>query len=112
MPKLIYELFTNRSGNILAIGNLVLIAINASGLTTLLGLKALIRFSFLINLPARLVSVDVFGNAFVPYTPWQAGFSSYALGTLMFVYLQWIFIGWSARKISQAIQPKLGLNNL
>jgi hypothetical protein len=107
MPKFIHELFTNRSGNILAIANLILMAINASGLTASLGLKALIRFSFLLNVPALLVSVDFFGNTFVPDIPWQARFSSYALGTLIFVYLQWICIGWSARKISQAIQPRL-----
>ena len=112
MPKLIHELFTNRSGNILAIANLILIAINASGLTTLLGLKALIRFSFLLNVPARLASVVVLGNSFAPDIPWQARLSSYALGTLIFVYLQWICIGWSAQKISQAIQPKLELNDL
>lgn len=107
MPKFIHELFTNRSGNILAIANLILIAINASGLTASLGLKALIRFSFLLNVPARLASLDVLGNPLAPDIPWQARFSSYALGTLIFVYLQWICIGWSARKISQATQPRL-----
>jgi hypothetical protein len=107
MPNLIHELFTNRSGNILAIGNLVLIAINASGTTASLGLTSLIRFSFLVNVPARLASLIVFGNSLVPNAAWQSRLSGYAFGTLIFVYLQWICIGWSARKISQAIQPKL-----
>jgi hypothetical protein len=106
MKKIIYEILTNRLGNALAIGNFVLIAINASGFTAWLGLNAWTRFSFLINLPARIASVVILGNSFLLDGPWKSRFLYYTFGTLLFAYLQWIGIGWIAGKISRAIQPQ------
>ena len=103
MQKIIYEIFTNRLGNVLAIGNLVLIAINASGL----GPNTWAGFSLMINLPARLASVTILGNPFLPYPSIGSFPTTYAFGTLIFVYLQWVGIGWLARKISESIQPHL-----
>ena len=103
---MIRELFTNRLGNVLAIANLSLIAINASGISAYFSLNAWMRLSFLLNVPARIASVIVLGNPFIPDGPWQTRLSHYALGTLVLVYMQWISIGWIARRIAQAIQPK------
>ena len=107
MRKVLCEIFSNRLGNTLAIANFVLIAINSSGITMWFGLRTWILFSGLISVPARIASAIFFGNPLIPYDRGPAGVPYFALGTLVFIYLQWITIGWIARKISQSIQPRL-----
>ena len=96
-------MFTNRLGNILAISHLSLIAINASGL----GLITWIKYSFAVNVPARLAAAIVVGDPLVPYCSSPALLSKFGLFSLLFVYLQWLFIGWVTVKIANAIGPTI-----
>jgi len=96
-------MFSNRLGNCLAISHLSLIAINASGL----GLITWIKYSFAVNVPARIAAAVVFGEPLLPYWSSPTLLSKFGLFTILFVYLQWISIGWLTVKISKAIQPTL-----
>ena len=107
MKKIAYEIFTNRLGNILAISNLALIAFNASGMALKLGLFSWMFLSFLVNLPAQIASAILVSNSPVWYYQMLSGTPHYAVSTLVFVYLQWVGIGWLSRKISESIQPHL-----
>jgi len=107
MKRIIYEVFSNRLGNVLAISNIVFIAITASGALTWLGLKSWIFASFLVDLPAQIASAIVFSNPLIPFYRWPTGPQYYSIGTLIFIYFQWLAIGWIAGKISRAIQPFL-----
>jgi hypothetical protein len=107
MKKIIYEIFTNRLGNILAISNLALIAVTASGIALKLGLFTWMFLSFLLNLPAQFTAAILLSNSPVSYYQMLSGTPHYAASTLVFVYLQWVGIGWFARKISESIQPHL-----
>jgi hypothetical protein len=103
MKRMLCEMFTNRLGNVLAISHLSLIAINASGL----GLIPWVKYSFAVNVPARIVAAIVFGEPLVPYWSSPTLLSKFGLFSLLFVYLQWISIGWIAVKIAKAIEPTL-----
>jgi hypothetical protein len=103
MKRMLSEMFTNRLGNVLAIGHLSLIAINASGL----GLITWIKYSFAVNVPARIAAVFVFGEPLLPYWSSPTVLSKFGLCTILFVYLQWISIGWITVKIARPIQPTL-----
>jgi hypothetical protein len=94
-------MFTNRLGNVLAISHLSLIAVNASGY----GLITWIKYSFAVNVPARIAAAVVFGEPLMPYWSSPTLLSKFGLFSLLCVYLQWISIGWITDKISKAIQP-------
>ena len=96
-------MFSNRLGNVLAISHLSLIAVNASGL----GLIPWIKYSFAVNVPARIAAALIFGVPLLPYSSGPILLSKFGLFSLLFVYLQWISIGWLTVKISKAIQPTL-----
>jgi len=103
----VHEVLRNRLGNDLAIGNLSLIALNASGLTMSLGLLTWIKFAFLVSVPARIMSSLVFSEPLVPWWTGPAALIKFSLSTLLFVYLQWVLIGWLTKKIAYAIKPPL-----
>jgi hypothetical protein len=103
----VHEVLRNRLGNDLAIGNLSLIALNASGLTMSLGLLTWIKFAFLVSVPARIMSALVFSEPLVPWWTGPAALIKFSLSTLLFVYLQWVLIGWLTKKIAYAIKPPL-----
>src|SRR5690348_17142642 len=105
MQKTIGEIFSNKLGNVLALGHLTLIALNSSGLTLSYGLIFWIKFAFLISIPARLASALLFGEPLLPYWASAVAFTKFTFITLLFIYLQWIVIGWMTGKISRAIQP-------
>ena len=96
-------MFTNRLGNVLAISHLSLIAVNASGL----GLITWIKYSFAVNVPARTAAAIVFGERLMPYWSSPSLLSKFGLFSVLFVYLQWISIGWITVKIAKAIEPTL-----
>jgi hypothetical protein len=97
------EMFSNRLGNVLAISHLSLIAVNASGL----GLIPWIKYSFAVNVPASIAAAVVFGERIMPYWSSPTLSIKFGLFSLLFVYLQWISIGWLTVKISKAIQQTL-----
>lgn len=106
MTRLFYEACTNRLGNALALINLFLIALHASGTSEWLGLTNLIRLSFLLSVPSRIASAVLFNERLVSYWSFSSSLTKYSLITLVFIYFQWVTIGWLAQKISRAVQPR------
>lgn len=105
MSKLFYAVITNRLGNVLALINLFLIAVHSAGVSERLGLINMIRFSFLLSVPARVASAVIFNERLLPYWSFPSSLAKYSLATLFLIYFQWVTIGWMARKISNSIQP-------
>lgn len=103
MNAIIKAIFTNRLGNTLAIVNFVLMALNGSGVTRILGPDGLYSPVFLVNLPARTASLLL--SLFLYGEP-RSGRSiveTYSLQDLGFVYLQWAVIGALATPIAAEI---------
>jgi len=107
MKELLYEVVTNKLGNVLALIDLSLIALHAAGVSEQLGFTNLIRLSFLVNVPSRLASVVLLNDHLLPYWTAPATLAKYSLVSIVFVYFQWTVIGWITQKISTAIQPQL-----
>ena len=106
MQNFLRSLFTNRFGLILAIANLVIIAFLRSGGATLLGMENFKNIVFMINLPARAVSVVLTAAVFEPMRMGGRAFITYySLDMLVLVVFQWLFIGWLAHTIAKAIRP-------
>ena len=105
MKELLYEVVTNKLGNVLALIDLSLIALHAAGVSEQLGFTNLIRLSFLVNVPSRLASATIFNDRLMPYWTSPAALAKYSLASLVFAYFQWTVIGWITQKISRAIQP-------
>lgn len=103
MNAIVRAIFTNRLGNTLAIVNFVLMALNGSGVTRILGTDGLYLPVFLANLPARtaslLLSLFLFGEPRFG----RSIVESYSLQDLGFVYLQWVVIGAAATSIAAVI---------
>lgn len=105
MQNFLRSLFTNRFGLILAIINLALITFVRSGGAALLGMEQFKNQVFMMNLPARLVSVIFTGLVFEPMRPGNRSFLTYyPLDMVILVFLQWLLIGWLAQKIAKAIR--------
>ena len=106
MREFVKDFFTNRFGNVLAIINFVVITFNRNGISERLGLENLELFTFIVNLPARVASLIML-EIFVSPKRFALRFdvNYYSLETLLFVYLQWLFIGWMAKAIARRIQP-------
>lgn len=110
----IKAIFTNTLGNTLAIVNLILITMNGSGATRLLGLDRLVDATyfavFFANIPARLGSL-IFSE-FLLYS--RSGITGdpnlYSLQELVFVYLQWVVIGAIATVIANEIRTRREMN--
>jgi len=105
MSKLFSEVIANRLGNVLACINLFLVAMHASGLSEWLGLTNLVRVSFLVSVPSRLVSAIVFNERLIPYWSSPSLLSKYTFISLVLIYFQWVSIGWMTQKISRTIRP-------
>jgi len=105
MNKLFYEVITNRLGNVLALFNLFLIALHASGVSERMGLINMIRLSYLVSVPSRLAAAVVFNETLLPYWSSTSPLAKYSLITLTLIYFQWVTVGWMAQKIARAIQP-------
>jgi len=105
MSKLFYEVIANRLGNVLACINLFLVAMHASGLSEWLGLTNLVRVSFLVSVPSRLVSAIVFNERLIPYWSSPSLLPKYTFISLVLIYFQWVSIGWMTQKISRTIRP-------
>ena len=101
----IKELFENRLGNILAIVHFTLLAIVQSGIAMQLGFARLNDVMFDLSLPARLVSGTLAGIIFNGLPELRLNFRPNSIGLLVFIYLQWLFIGWLAKYIAARIQP-------
>ena len=96
----------NRLGNVLALLNLFLMALHASGISERLGLINMIRLSFLVSVPSRLAAAVIFNERLLPYWSSSSSLAKYSLITLTLIYFQWVTVGWMAQKISRAVQPK------
>ena len=72
-----------------------------------LGLITWIKYSFAVNVPARIAAADVFGEPLLPYWSSPTLLSKFGLFSILFVYLQWISIGWITVRIAKAIEPTL-----
>jgi len=105
MNKLFYDLITNRLGNVLALINLFLVGLHASGISERLGLINMIRLSYVLSVPARVGSAIIFNERLVPYWSLPSSLGKYSLLTLLLIYFQWVTIGWMTQKISRTIQP-------
>lgn len=105
MSKIFYEIVTNKLGNALALINLAIIAANATGSSDGVFSPTLVRLSFLVNVPSRVASAVIFSDRLLPYWSNPASLVKYSLLTLVFVYLQWVTIGWVTQRISRMIQP-------
>ena len=104
MQNFLRSLFTNRFGMILAITNLVLIAFSRSRVFSLLGLENSEAMVFLVNMPARLVSM-IFTTLFIGrVTSRFSDIDFFTLDMLIFVFLQWLVVGWLAQRIARAIR--------
>jgi hypothetical protein len=107
MQNFLRSLFTNRFGLTLAIANLALIAFSRSGIFSLLGLENSEAMVFLVNMPARLVSM-IFTSLFIGrVTSRFSDVDFFTLDMLIFVFLQWLFVGWLAQAISKAIRGRV-----
>lgn len=106
MKDLLCEVVTNKLGNVLALINLSLIALHAAGVSEQLGLVNLIRLSFLVNVPSRLMSAILFNDRLMPYWTAPSTLAKYSLISLVFIYFQWTAIGWITQRISRAIQAQ------
>jgi hypothetical protein len=106
MTRSIYEILTNRLGNALALINLFLITLHASGISERLGLTNLIRLSFLVSVPSRIAAGVLFNERLLPYWSFPSSLAKYSLITLTLIYFQWVTIGWLAQKISAKVQPR------
>lgn len=103
MQNFLRSLFTNRFGLILAITNLVLIAFSRSRALSLLGMHGSEAMVFLVNMPARVVSMIFSALFLVPVTSRYSNVDYFTLDMLVFVFLQWLFIGWLAQRIAKAL---------
>lgn len=105
MQNFLRSLFTNRFGLTLAIINLAIITFVRSGAATLLGMEQFKNLVFMVNLPARVISVMFTAAVFEPMWPGGGSYITYyPLDMLILVFLQWLFIGWLAQKIASAVR--------
>lgn len=104
MQKFIRSFFTNRFGLILAIINLAIIAFVRTGGATLLGMERLKNLVFMVNLPARILSITFTATVFGPMNLNGSFLTYYPLDNLILVFLQWLAIGWLAHKIARTFR--------
>lgn len=104
MQNFLRSLFTNRFGLMLAIANLTLIAFSRSRIFSVLGMENSEALVFLVNMPARLVSM-IFTELFLGrVTSRFSDVDFFTLDMLIFVFLQWLVVGWLAQRIARAIR--------
>lgn len=108
MQSFIKSVFSNRIGQYLALTNFLLIALSRSEITRFLEIENLKTLAFLLNLPTRIVTSALFYNLFTPEKRLIVFLdkNAYPAEMLVFVFLQWLFIGWTVQTIARALQPK------
>ena len=107
MQDFIKSFFSNRIGKYLAVTNFLLIAVSRSEIIRFLEIENLKTLAFLLNLPARIVTSVLFYNFFTPEKRLIIFLDKdvYPLEMLVFVFLQWLFIGWLVQTIARAVRP-------
>lgn len=85
MSKIFYDVVTNRLGNVLALINLILVALHASGISERPGLINVIRLSFLVSVPSRVASAVIFNESLLPYWSSPTSLAKYSLITTVLI---------------------------
>ena len=103
--KFLRELFRNDLGIFLAILNFTGLALENTKHDWRIG-EILWSLTDKINFPASIIAGILTSSIFVP--PGNFVWTTRFVGSptfLLFVLLQWLFIGWLTRKIALAIRP-------